>query len=104
MLITKEKLPAILFFVVSEIMYSFELTYLKLPNSIYTPLLLFTFILSIFSILLSEWTLGKIVRTLLLLIIAVCVYISSTETLFVTLILSAIVLNNISYICAQIMR
>lgn len=97
MLITKEKLPAILFFVVSEIMYSFELTYLKLPNSIYTPLLLFTFILSIFSIFLSEWTLGKIVRTLLLLIIAVCVYISSTETLFVTLILSAIVMNNISY-------
>ncbi|OTA44625.1 hypothetical protein BHL89_08470 [Limosilactobacillus reuteri] len=97
MLITKEKLPAILFFIVSEIMYSFELTYLKLPSAFYNVLLCVTFILFVMSFLQSQWDMSKLIKVGIMLLIGLGVYLSSKESLYLMLLFSAIVMNNLSY-------
>lgn len=95
--ITREKLPAILFFIVAEFMYSFELTYLRLPNIIYNVLLGITFLLFIASVVNSQWTVEEIIKVIIILVVGILVYFSSKESLYLTLIFSAIVMNNLSY-------
>src|SRR5699024_6815742 len=91
------KYSTILYLILVEFMYGFELTYIKLPDIIYNIFLFISIFLFVASSALGKWTLIEIFRSFLLIVVALGVYFSSGETLFLMMILSCIVIRNVSY-------
>ena len=88
---------AILFFILVEFMYGFELTYIKMSDSMHNFLLILSIFLFLLSTITGKWNLRELYKVFVMLIIAMGVYISSGETLFLMMVLAAILINNISY-------
>lgn len=91
------KYAAVLYFILVEFIYSFELTFIKIPDIIYNIFLFFSIGLFIISVALSRWTLREGMISCFMLLIALGVYFSSGETLFLMMVLSCILMHNISY-------
>lgn len=90
-------LPAYVFFIFIELMYGFELTYIKLPSVIYNAFLYICILSFIWAVSISKWTLQEAIKVVFLLSIALGVYISSKESLYFILVFSAIIIKCISY-------
>lgn len=97
MSVRKRELPAILFFVFAEFMYSFDLTYITLPKLLYSFILDCVFITFFLAFISNKWNVEEIIKVIIILIISLLVYAYSKESLYLTLIFSAIVMKNISY-------
>lgn len=78
-------------------MYGFELTYIRIPKDIYTILLYASMLCFICAVSMTVWTISEALRALMLLAVALAVYISSTETLYLLLMFSAIIIHCIDY-------
>lgn len=91
------KIFAVFFFILIEVMYGFELTFIRIPNGIYTILLYASVFCFICAVSMTKWTVSEAMRAIFMLIIALAVYISSKESLYLLLMFAAIIMHCIDY-------
>lgn len=83
----------ILFWVFAELMYGFELTSITMPEAIHQILLMGTVFIFMVTVFKAKWNFSEILRSMLLLLMALLVYLSSGETLYLSLMMAAIVVH-----------
>ncbi|ALJ23174.1 hypothetical protein AO203_04250 [Lactobacillus gallinarum] len=88
---------AIFFFILIETMYGFELTFIRIPNDIYTVLLYTSVFCFLCAISMTKWTVSEATRAICMLVIALAVYISSKESLYFLLMFAGIIMHCINY-------
>lgn len=85
------------FFILVTLMYSFENTYIEIPNLLHDTMLYTAILLAFVSILHSKYNIKDLILICMVCLLSLLVYISSHESIYLVMILAGLVMRNVDY-------